>query len=356
MSELTTQDITTLARIAGAAGRSWADWTCDDVVQDFVCEHDGPDSDIDAWRAAFDAGEVEYRAAQGWVSRWTTAPADYDCFGTTTAELCGDWQGKPLRRILCHPHHVDYQEGRNGSGMHPTWSEDPRIEEREAAERRERWRAEDAARAAKRAVGLAWLAAATEVEIEDAKDLDEVESRGLTYEDIRDDCERRAADRADRARDAEWERCRASFQDGAILVDDGTPGQRGVYGWIPGQPTRVYYEVRVTGDWRKVADEAMVEGVGHDRAGSLALVADEIANGRLRIVSPNDVPPEPVVRRIGHECYREIRRVEAAGRVVWVGRTHGYELLVLDSAGKLARAKAVVAAATAAFYADGHAE
>jgi hypothetical protein len=38
-----------------------------------------------------------------------------------------------------------------------------------------------------------------------------------------------------------------SCQDGAILVDDGTPGQRGVYGWIPGQPSRIYYDVCVVG-------------------------------------------------------------------------------------------------------------
>ncbi len=165
-------------------------------------------------------------AAQGWVSRWTTAPTDYDTFGTTTAEICSDWHGKPLRRILCHPHHAGYQAARNSSGMHATWDADPRVEEREAAERAERRRAEDAARATRRAQSLAWLTTATKDEIEGIKDRDEVGAHGLTYADIHEDAQRRATAAAETERAATWERCRSAFADGAILVDDGAPRAR----------------------------------------------------------------------------------------------------------------------------------
>jgi hypothetical protein len=333
-------------------GRAWNEFW--NVVQDFVCEHTGPDSDIEAWRAAFDAGQVDYLTAQGWVSRWTTAPADYDCFGTTTAELCGDWRGKPLRRVLCHPHHAGYQAGRNGSGMHCTWSEDPRIEEREAATRAERWRAEDATRAAKRAEGLAWLAVATEVEIDDAKDRDEVESRGLTYKELGAELKRREAELAETARAAAWARCRAAFADGAILVDEGASATRGTYGVIPGRDAHVYFGVRVTTTWINVAEDAEVCDASGEYAGSLALVAEYIATGRYRVVDAGEVPPEPVVRRIGHERYRDIVRTEIAGKVAWVGRPRfASEPLILDAAGKIVRAKGARSAALDAYAAAG---
>lgn len=345
-------DIPTLARTAGASGQSWTQFQYCDAVQDYVCEHDATDADLTAWRAAFDAGEAEYLAAQGWVSRWTTAPADYDCFGTTTAEQCGDWHGKSLRRILCHPHHAGYQASRNSSGMHPTWDEDPRIEERAASERAERWKADDAARADRRTAGLAWLAASSEAEIEDAEDRDEVESRGLTYQELRDELQRRKISAIAAERAVVWTRCRAAFQDGAILVDNGTPGFRGTYGWISGHPTHIYYDARVTEHYAHPGDAehatVVAAGIDSTRAGSLAYVADWIASGRMWIVSPDDVPPEPVVRRIGHECWKEIRRVEVAGRTVWVGRARGaYELLVLDERGRIVRAKAVLSAVNA---------
>lgn len=353
--EVASPDLAQLARATGAAGRSWAHFQCEDAVQDFVDTHGASDAQVDAWRAAFDAGVVDHLAAQGWVSRWTTAPADYDSFGATTAESCGDWRGEPLRRILCHPRHAAYQASRNGSGNYSTWDADPRVEERESAQRRERWRVEDAARAARHSDGLAWLAAATESEIERALNRDEVESRGLTYVELRDEVRRREDQRAEVERAREWESCRATFQDGAILVDDGTPGFRGVYGWVAGRPTHVYYGCRVAGDGRRVADEATVEGVGGDRAGSLADIAAWLAQGRMRVVSPDDVPPEPVVRRIGHECYRDVVRAEVSGQLAWVGRPHlTGEPLVLDAAGRIVRSRAVREAALVAYRQAGH--
>jgi hypothetical protein len=51
-----------------------------------------------------------------------------------------------------------------------------------------------------------------------------------------------------------------------------------------------------------------------------------------------------VLERIGHAHYASIRRVEAAGRVVWVGRPTYGETLVLDEKGHLVRAKKVLEA------------
>lgn len=345
----TTQDIAELARAAGRADRGWGDFCCDDVVQDFVSAHADTDADIKAWEAAYHAGLAEHRAAAGWLTRWTTAPVDYDTFGTLTTEQCGNWRDRPLRRVLCHPHHAGFQTARYGSGMHPSWDVDPRIEERAAEERADRWRREDAERAIRREYSLAWLAAATNEEIEAAQDADEIESRGLTYAEVRGEIKRRETAAADAARAAEWDRCRAAFADGAILVDRGTEGFRGVYGWVAGEEPHVYYAVRVTNDWAKVADDATVQDDVGDSAGSLAVVADRIASGRIRLVRADEVPPAPVTRRLGHEKHREIRRVEVAGRVVWVGRPRfDWKFMVLDERGRLVRAKAVLEAALAA--------
>lgn len=348
---MTTDDIATLARAAGAAGRSWGQFCCDDAVQDYVNEHGGSDVDLDAWRAAFNAGEVEHLAGQGWVSRWTTAPADYDVFGTTTAELCGDWRGKPLRRILCHPHHAGYQAGRNSSGMHPTFDVDPRVEEREAAERAERRRAEDAARAARRDTGLVWLAAASEQEIDDARDRDEVESSGLTYRDLDDELKRRQTARVEAERAAEWERCATAVRPGMILIDDGEPSRQGQWGRIPGREPAAHYDVRITNDWAKVADQATVVDGRGAAVGALSSVADWIASGRLRVVSADAVPPEPVVRRLGLSGFRplgEIRRVDVDGRPAWVGRgSTDYHPIALDERGHLVRGRRAAAAVEA---------
>jgi hypothetical protein len=100
MLAMTTQDLTTIAHAAGTAGRSWEQFQGDDAVQAYVCANDDYENHIEAWRAAWQTGTIQHLTARGWVSRWTTAPTDYDCFGTLTAELCGDWYGKPLRRRI----------------------------------------------------------------------------------------------------------------------------------------------------------------------------------------------------------------------------------------------------------------
>ncbi|HEU4727716.1 MAG TPA: hypothetical protein VFT22_07500 [Kofleriaceae bacterium] len=336
-------DIVSLARDAGAAGRSWNAFCCDDAVHDYVTAHGGSDADLEKWRAAFDAGAVECLASQGWVSHWTTAPSDYDTFGTITAEQCGDWHGKSLRRVLSHPHHAGFQASRYGSGCHACWDEDPREEERRALDRAERWRRLDAERAVLRAEGLAWLASAMESEINEAMDRDEVESRGLTYAELGDEIRRRGAARVEAERAATWERCTSIVQPGMILVDDGEPSRHGRWGLIPGRDPHVYYDVRITDGWGKDADEATIVDARGNAAGSLSSVVDWIKSGRLRAVAPKDVPPEPVVHRLGLTVWRplsEIRRIEVQGRPVWIGvPAGGFEVIALDERGHIVRGK-----------------
>ena len=57
------------------------------------------------------------------VVRYTTAPVEYDGFGTLTICVVGILDGKkPVRKISCQAQHVRWQEARNGSGMHPTFT------------------------------------------------------------------------------------------------------------------------------------------------------------------------------------------------------------------------------------------
>jgi hypothetical protein len=132
-----------------------------------------------------------------------------------------------------------------------------------------------------------------------------------------------------------------------------------VYGWIKGQPTRIYYGVHVKEHRAHPGDAEQATVVSTERApqvaGSLAYVADWIATGRYRVVAADDVPPEPVVRRIGHERWKEIVRVQVDGRTVWVGRVSGFTPMVLDAAGRIVRAKAVCERAVSELYAADHA-
>ena len=57
------------------------------------------------------------------VIRYTTAPVEYDGFQTVTVRIVGMLDGKkPVREICCQAEHVRWQEQRNGSGMHPTYT------------------------------------------------------------------------------------------------------------------------------------------------------------------------------------------------------------------------------------------
>ena len=56
---------------------------------------------------------------KSWVVTYTTAPEDYDWFGTHTVTIAGkDKRGKTVRMVMSDPKHVDAQRGRYASGLH----------------------------------------------------------------------------------------------------------------------------------------------------------------------------------------------------------------------------------------------
>lgn len=62
-----------------------------------------------------------YRAnpAERRVFTYTTAPTDYDWFGTTTVKIAGhDKRGRPIRLVTSDPRHAQAQRGRYASGLH----------------------------------------------------------------------------------------------------------------------------------------------------------------------------------------------------------------------------------------------
>ena len=321
------------ARMAGASGQSWSDWQCSDEVQAWVDTPDGINGrkDIRACETAYREGVREHRIGEGWRVAWTTAPEGYDTFGTETIPAAdgamgmGDWYGKTLRRVMMDPRHASYQADRYSSGLHSTWDEDPRIEEAASKARIERDRVEREERAEKRAKGLVWLKTLDATDLAACAEFDDAHAhasaQGLTTADVRTEQARRqiAADDVKRADD--WTRCLALVPEGSTILDPGTPGFRGTYGWIQGRPTHVYYNVRIVHAWPDDVEHANVigEGVndykGSCNAGSLDDVADMIARGAkgdaavdaegfhqrvMRIVPADSIPPRPVVERIGH--------------------------------------------------------
>ena len=52
------------------------------------------------------------------VSTYTTAPVDYDGFGTETVAIVGMFHKKPLRHVETPVEHVEWQRMRYGSGLH----------------------------------------------------------------------------------------------------------------------------------------------------------------------------------------------------------------------------------------------
>ena len=312
---LTNADIAALARAAGLAGRGWMDWTSDDVVQDYVMEH-GADSE--AWEAAYAGGLLERRRTiEGWIEHWTTAPADYDAFGTTTLAIEGDWRGRLLRRVLVHPHHDCYQVDRYGSGLHGAWDEDPREIDRRIADQVARERALAEQREADRAAGLAWLSIASEADLEAALEAGE-DPRGIARADVRTELRRREEPGSRRP-------VRPSMTAAARWSPRRGPGGRRragpeiSLGSRPGTP--IARLLRHLGR-RGAAQSGGRDGAraGARRGRSLEFVAKRLEEGTLRGARAADVPPEPVLWRIGHERLADVRRIETAGRVVWVGR------------------------------------
>lgn len=336
----TQEKLQAMAHAAGLSGQDWMRWTSSDEVQALVDACDAH-LETDTLEASYCDGRRERRiTVDGWRVLWTTAPADYDGFGTETIAIDGEWYGKPLRRIVVNPDYVTYQSDRNGSGLHPTWEEDPRIAEAKAKERLEKDRAERAAYEAKRATGLQWVRTATEEELED---FDTFEARGLKYADVRSEKERRTKEEGANRCAAEWSRCLALIPDGATLIDAGQPSERGQFGRIPGRDPHVYHAVRIVRGWPDKADRANVMGEGQENAGSAALVADWIASGRLRVATESDnVPPYAVLKRIGHARLSEIKCARVEGRTVWTGRATFGETMHLDDKGHLIRSKKIL--------------
>ena len=241
----TIQTLTERAEAAGASGDSWHEFTysaCEEVA---ALDAAGVQVDTNALKSAWLKGRRAGRLAKGWLVRWTTAGEDYDQFGTEALEQCGEHYGKPLRRVLIDPERADYQIGRYGSGLHGCWEEDPREEERRWREQLAREKAEDAARAERRRLGLEWLPTAPDDLVdgdEDAFD-EELRAHGLRWEDGRDERRNRKAKREAEARAVTWARCRTLVPDGAALIDLGSPGREGFYGWIPGRKPRAWRSV-----------------------------------------------------------------------------------------------------------------
>lgn len=349
---MNSNDIANSARAAGAAGTDYMTWAADAVVLNFVMEH-GADSE--SWEAAHREGYLEYLRGLGWVERYTTAPESYDTRGVETVEQCGEWKGKDVRRALYDPEYLTWHEYRYGSGLHGMWSENPReADERRAADaaRLQALREQDAAR---RAEGLAWLASLDLDELKRVyEDPDQLEVHGVRYPDLRAELTTKRAAAEQVTRVALQERCRAIIPVGATLVDDGTPGTAGYYGWIPGRPASVMYGIGYPafGAHLDPRETYVVDSRG-DRIAPLTDVADWIESGRLRIATEGEVPPEAVARRIGLDRFKDIVRVPInRNRCVWVAYELriGTGLIVLNEHGRKVRAAAVVDTARAEYY------
>lgn len=346
-----------LARSFGAAGKAYTDLTYSDefVAASYEAAEAEGGGRIDratkeGFEVAFREGRREWRQAGGWKTAWTTAPVDYDGFGTETAEGPFEWNGKQLRRVLVDPNYFSWQTGR-----YPSFSdEDPRIAEAEIQVKLAREKAERESLAARREEGLRWLREApfSLLEGEDEGLDTALTSRCLTYADRKAELRRRAEERVAAERAAKWEHCQTFFEDGYTLVDDGAPSRAGQYGFrIPGRDPAVYRAVTVKQHYdlrrRDDPDEAEVKTTEGERVGSLENVAARIARGELRVARPDEVfPPKAVVDRL-RVPWKDVFRAPSG---VWIGRPlFDSKLVVLDDDAHLVRKKAVVEAALVAY-------
>jgi hypothetical protein len=349
------QEIAIRARAAGASGVDYQNFiSSDDVMEAAAALDEIGGLDTAPIEAAYREGRREHRAANGWVFGWTTAPEDYDQFGTETAEMYV-WGAKTLRRVLAHPHHSAYQFGRYGSGGHPTWDEDPRAVEARIREQIARENAEREEVEARRTGGLVWIRdVADDVLCGDEDVVDAMlHDRGLTWKDLRAERTRRREEARAREVEAEWSRCRAVFADGATLVDPGADARRTEYGLLPARDANVWRGVRVEPHYRDKHDVSLATVFDEDRRGigSLENVVARIERGDVRIAAPGDrLPTTPVLERLAGSRLDEIVRVEAGGRFAWAGMPRfSYDLLVLDERGRKVMKREVVAAAEIAW-------
>ncbi len=342
-----------LARSVGAAGKAYTDLTFSD---EFVTAYEAVESTGDGVdratregvESAYLAGRREWRLAGGWKSAWTTAPADYDGFGTESVEGPFEWEGRPLRRVLIDPSYFNWQTGRYGSGGHGDWDEDPRVTEARIKETLAREQAEREARERRRADGLVWIRTADINGDDDAAD-ELARANGLAWEDVRAERRRRRDEKTATERAAKWAACRATFKDGDTLIDNGVPGHRNHYGWVSGIESRAHVQCKVKPHYSCEDDAELAvvyEGDGPSTVGTLSDVAAMFASGRMRVAGPEDViPPRAVTDRL-RVSWKDVLRVDVNGRVVWIGRQFASsETLVLDDDGHIVRAKKLVDAA-----------
>jgi len=345
-------DLVEGARAAGLAGKSWHDWVMSDEVQDVIAakEHFSR-ADQDAIEKAFNEGRREVSIARGRIV-WTTAPSDYDMADATELEIVGDYFGKPLRKVAIDPEGYRDQTNRYASGTYGVWDNDPIEEDRLAREKYARQDAERAAVEAKHQAGIEWLRTASAEELADE---DLCWEHGARHQDVREEKTRRREQEVGEKRAGDWARVSALIPEGATLIDEGAYIPAPMVGLRPiHRAANVYYDVRVVHGYPDDIEHAHLEhATGRRGRGSMALALssalDLIGKGQLRVAAEGEVPPYPVVERIGADKWKDIRRVEVGGRVVWVGRaTFGSEDLVLDAEGKLVRARKIADAAIAA--------
>jgi hypothetical protein len=343
-------DLVESARVAGAAGQRWHDWIMSDEIQDVIAAAPTfSEADQDAIEKAFGEGRRERSAATGRII-WTTAPADYDTNDVTELEVIGDYFGKPLRKIALDPEGYQYQTGRYASGTYGVWDKDPIAEDKRVRDEYAKHDAERAAVEAKHQAGAAWLRTATAAELADE---DLCWERGARHQDVRAERQRRHDEAQGEERAGAWARASALIPEGATLIDEGAYIPSPMVGLRPiHRPARIHYNVKIAHGWPannvETSHVHAQSGRGSTSFGTVAHVADMIAKGHLRVAKEGEVPPYAVADRIGFERWKDIRRVEVAGRTVWVGRAmFGAEDLVLDENGKLVRARKIVDAAKA---------
>lgn len=318
-----------------------------DEVQDLIMTADFGPHEQEVIEQAFVEGKRARLTANG-RTVWTTAPKEYDGGGTVELESMGDYFGRTLRKVVVEPDDYQWQMGRYGSGTYGVWDQDPIAEDRRYRDEQAKRNAERAAAEAKHAAGVEWLRTATEADLANE---DLCWEHGARWQDVRDERKRRRDAAQEHGRTSEWARVAAIIPVGATLIDDGAYIPSPMVGLRPIQrPAAIHYDVQIVRGWPDDIEHAKVHeatGKGATKPfGSVAHVADMISKGHLRVARRDEVPPRDVAERIGFDRWKQIRRVQAGDKTVWVGRaTFGSEDLVLDENGRLVRNRKVTEAA-----------
>ena len=337
-------------RELAVSGMSLDDILFEDEIGDVYCALSTEGVlDTDKLEAEFVEGRREFRIANGWICLWTNAYETYDAFDTESIDEF-EYDRKVVRRVLVNPRHEDFQHARYASGA-SVWGEDPREIAKRVQERIAKDKAQDEERRRIREEGLAWIRSMSDDDLDSAIDdlgFDGIYERGLVWNDIRAEQERREEEKAAKERAAEWERCRSAFVDGCTIVDPGrgipTITNREIT--IGPSDAAVYRNVRVVPHWsaKDSVEDAIVEDERHAHVGSLWRVAKLLELGLLRIARSDEcLPSAAVMDRLRPTRLDHIVRVECEGRVVWGMRERcSYtSIVVVDENGKLVRKRSI---------------